>query len=303
MHPELVKHLEIYRTQRNFNVSEWIELKVTKLNQYMTEHRLSACVIGCSGGVDSAVTFALCIEAKKRPGSPIKHVVPVLMPMNSETSETYKRALELCQLNGVTPMIDNIGLQAIRMKETTGESFNKWVQTETGTSTDYKPGDFTYGQLQSYLRTPHLYFTAQMMSENGFPAIVMGTGNKDEDGYLAYFCKAGDGVVDVQLINDLHKSDVFNVARALPVPKSIIEAKPTADLWNGQTDEEELGVSYDFVELFTGYYLKFGYVGHIDVPFLESLSEEARKEFEASANICMNVNKRNQHKLNGIVNL
>ena len=66
MHPELVKHLEYYRTQRNLNVPEWIESKVTKLNEYMTKHNLSACVIGCSGGIDSAVTLALCIEAKNR---------------------------------------------------------------------------------------------------------------------------------------------------------------------------------------------------------------------------------------------
>ena len=72
------------------------------------------------------------------------------------------------------------------------------------------------------------------MSVNGNPSIVLGTGNYDEDGYLRYFCKAGDGTVDVQLIADLHKSQVFEVARELGVPKSIIAAPPTADLWEGQ---------------------------------------------------------------------
>lgn len=100
---------------------------------------------------------------------------------------------------------------------------------------------------------PHLrvrsYYTAQLLSTNGFPCIVLGTGNYDEDGYLRYFCKAGDGTVDVQLIADLHKSEVFSVARELGVAKSIQVAPPTADLWEGQTDEDEMGFSYDFVEV------------------------------------------------------
>ncbi|KAA6358954.1 MAG: NAD+ synthase (glutamine-hydrolysing), partial [Streblomastix strix] len=56
------------------------------------------------------------------------------------------------------------------------------------------------------------------------------------------FCKAGDGVADIQLIADLHKSEVFAVSKALNIPKSVLEAAPSADLWEGQTDEDELFV-------------------------------------------------------------
>ena len=52
-------------------------------------------------------------------------------------------------------------------------------------------------------------------------------------GYLMYFCKAGDGSVDIQLISDLHKSEVFAVGRVLGVPTSILVAPPSADLWEG----------------------------------------------------------------------
>lgn len=98
---------------------------------------------------------------------------------------------------------------------------------------------------------------AQLLSQNGQGCVVLGTGNYDEDGYLYYFCKAGDGmfcsfiflwlillvgVADIQLINDLHKSEVFAVGRELAVPDSIIKAPPSADLWNDQTDEGELGM-------------------------------------------------------------
>eukprot|EP00957_Ditylum_brightwellii_P197159 15021551-Ditylum_brightwellii.AAC.1 len=89
----------------------------------------------------------------------------------------------------------------------------------------------------------------------------MGTGNQDEDGYLAYFCKAGDGVVDVQLISDLHKSEVYTVSKALGVPEATVVAPPSADLWDGQTDEDELGFTYDFIELFTGAYLPLDEAG------------------------------------------
>ena len=106
---------------------------------------------------------------------------------------------------------------------------------------------FANGQLKSYMRTPINYYTAQLLSAKGYPAIVLGTGNKDEDLYLCYFCKAGDGVVDVQLISDLHKSEVFQVGRLLGVPHHILEAPPSADLWEGQTDENELGEFFIFL--------------------------------------------------------
>lgn len=129
----------------------------------------------------------------------------------------------------------------------------------------------------------------------------MGTGNRDEDGYLGYFCKAGDGVVDVQLISDLHKSEVFKVGAELGVPESILQSPPSADLWDGQTDEEELGVSYDFVELYTGWYLKQS--EEKQKAFVNSMDEETMKEWIHYRDICENVHRRNAHKLNGPMNL
>lgn len=145
------------------------------------------------------------------------------------------------------------------------------------------------------------YYVSQLLSQSGTLCVVMGTGNRDEDGYLGYFCKAGDGVVDVQLIADLHKSEVFAVGRALGVPASILESPPSADLWEGQTDEEELGVSYDFVELFTGWFLPLGEEERRR--FVEGLEEESREEWERCRAICENVHRRNSHKLNGPKNL
>ena len=128
------------------------------------------------------------------------------------------------------------------------------------------------------MRTPVGYYVAQLFSQQGTPAIVMGTGNMDEDGYLGYFCKAGDGVVDVSTISDLHKSEVFAVSRALGVPSQTLDAAPSADLWDGQTDEGELGLTYDFIELFTGMFLKLDEAKK--AAFVASLSPDAKKQFE-----------------------
>merc|ERR1711920_572845 len=160
---------------------------------------------------------------------------------------------------------------------------------------------FASGQLRSYMRTPAVYYVAQLLSSQGTPTIVMGTGNKDEDGYLAYFCKAGDGVVDVQLISDLHKREVFKVGVEIGVPQATIQAAPSADLWDGQTDEEELGFTYDFIELFTGAYLSLSECDKAS--FRNSLSSDAKTQFNDWGARAEAVHCRNKHKISGVCNL
>lgn len=150
------------------------------------------------------------------------------------------------------------------------------------------------------MRTPAIYYVAQLYSTSGTPTIVMGTGNKDEDGYLAYFCKAGDGVVDVQLIADLHKSEVFEVGKVLNVPQSILTAAPSADLWDDQTDEDELGFSYDFIELWTTY-LEFDEYKRNKIR--NSLSKEALQQLQDWGDLAVAIHKRNQHKLDAPRNI
>jgi len=163
-----------------------------------------------------------------------------------------------------------------------------------------KGNQFSTGQLKSYMRTPVGYYTAQVLSQSGTPCIVLGTGNKDEDGYLCYFCKAGDGVVDVQLIADLHKSEVFAVGRHLGVPEAILVAPPSADLWEGQTDEGELGFTYDFVELYTEY---LALPEEEQKALRDSLSEEGLKYLLETGKKADQIHARNKHKLHFPVNL
>ena len=74
-------------------------------------------------------------------------------------------------------------------------------------------------------------------------SLVMGTSNKSEL-LVGYYTKWGDGASDLLPIGDLYKSQVYHLAEFLDLPRKILERKPTAELWDGQTDEDELGIDY-----------------------------------------------------------
>lgn len=284
---QLQEYLDIYRKDKGFNCEQFIKNKTIKLVEYFKKNGLHGCVIAVSGGVDSAVVYALCKYAQKLYPDVIHKVQPINIPIHS-SSWALERSTELCKKFGdnvvvidQSPIFDQI---ADLVSKQLGISRNK----------------FADGQLKSYMRTPINYYTTQLLSQTT-PSIVMGTGNQDEDGYLAYFCKAGDGVVDLQLISDCHKSEVFKLAKYLDVPESILKAKPSADLWENQEDEQELGVSYDFVELYTGYFKKM--TSDETIIFLNTLDKESMEAFMLMEKKILEVHKRNKHKLNGIINL
>jgi NAD+ synthase (glutamine-hydrolysing) len=131
--------------------------------------------VSVSGGIDSAVTYALMIEASKKANSPIKKTVGIAQPIHS-TASVWKRAYELLPLGGTIITVDQTKLY---------DELSSTVQK----AANLKGGSFADGQLRSYMRTPVNYYVAQLLSANGNLSIVLGTGNYDEDGYLRYFCK------------------------------------------------------------------------------------------------------------------
>jgi len=275
------------RGRRNFNPEAWIEKKCNLLNEYMRKHGLAGCVISLSGGIDSSCTLGLIMRAKAQAGSPIQKVFAIAQPIHS-TKTIQNRAYEVAAA---------LGSDIFTVDQTSLHSqLSKLVQDSIG----LKSTIFADGQLRSYMRTPVNFYVAQVLSANGFPSITVGTGNLDEDGYLRYFCKAGDGVSDIQLIADIHKSEVYIVAKELNVPQSVLQAAPSADLWDGQTDEDEMGVSYDFVELYTEWIQLEAAEGE---KILKKLSPESLKYFKDGVAKIESIHKRNQHKASYPLNL
>ena len=180
----------------------------------------SKAIIGLSGGVDSAVSAYLSREALGK-----ENVFAVLMPYSSSSPESAADAGLIVKELGIhseiveiTPMVDPlIASQKI---------------------TD----NVRRGNIMARMRMIILYDRSLM-----FNALVVGTSNKTET-MLGYGTLFGDMACALNPLGDLYKSQVWQLAEALGVPRRIVEKKPTADLWKNQTDEGELGFSYKDVD-------------------------------------------------------
>lgn len=290
LHGELQNLLHDFRTKRNFDVKKYVQDKISSINQYMKDGNLKACVIAISGGIDSAITYALIHQAMKVEGSPIEKVIPIFLPVyNSEGATNQdsarKKADELIR----TFSSDEI----IEINLSSAHSLLKGIVDD---SIGIKGEAWASGQLVSYLRTPTYYYVTSLMSQIGLTPIICGTTNKDEGAYLGYFGKASDGMVDVQMISDIHKSEVYLVAKHLGVPESIIGATPTGDMYDNRSDEEVFGAPYDFVELYL-HYLNLS--DSEKYQLFNNFSFEAIGQFGVLSENLDNLHKYNKHKYLG----
>lgn len=268
-----------YREYRNFIPSKYINAKSWLINEYMKKSNINSCIIGVSGGIDSSITLALIHYASKYSDSPIKKITAILIPefVDGTTGQlaTITKAINLIDsLNKEDGChIDYNIIDLTRTHKTIREYVNfKSI-----------PKSWANGQLVSYIRTPILYYYASLLYQNGYPSIIVGTTNFDEIGYVGYFGKASDGMVDIQIISDIHKSEVYSLAKCLNIPCEIIKAKPSGDLYNGKTDEEFMGVTYNEIETYIGYLMGYTYL-------------DVKKE---SIDIIENLNKQCKHKYHG----
>ena len=192
-------------------------------------------VVGLSGGLDSAVVVKLCQLAA--PGQ----VAAAIMPCGSDPrDETDAR---IVAEHFEIPIL-HVDLE---------RPYNALVAS-TRSAIDTLPRDMVpaipieaaaplaLANVRPRLRMTTLYFVA-----NSLNYVVAGTGNKSEL-TIGYFTKYGDGGVDLLPIGHLLKGQVKKLAKALDVPQAIIDKAPSAGLWPGQTDEEEMGVSYSDLE-------------------------------------------------------
>ncbi len=212
--------------------------RAEKISTWLRDRAMSAgaqgYVFGLSGGIDSAVVARLCQMALPQ------RVLGVLMPCYSHPQDEVDARLVASTFGFPIAKVD---LEA--PFDALTESLQRAIK---GLPTHVDSVDIKQqmpdANLKPRLRMASLYFVA-----NSLNYLVAGTGNRSEI-TLGYFTKHGDGGVDALPIGGLLKSEVRALARELGVPDRIITKPPTAGLWMGQTDEAEMGFSYEMLEAF-----------------------------------------------------
>lgn len=288
MHPELQSALDAYRFSRCFDPERYLQAKSSLINAYFAQSGISGCVMGVSGGVDSAVTLGIIAHAARQPGSPIRRILALLLPMHGEGAThqdtASSRGAEVAAAFGVPSVTVDLSSTLTAAREasvaSTGIVGTAWAS----------------GQLVSYLRTPMLYYQTALLTEQGFRAIACGTTNRDEGSYIGFFGKASDGMVDIQPISDVHKSEVYQLADRLGVPSSVITAVPTGDTYDGACDEDMIGAPYDALEIYTWYLCTDRRDGE---SWRASLCPDAQSEFMSWGKKFERLHQVNSHKYIG----
>ncbi len=202
---------------------------VNWLKDYATKANMNGFVLGISGGIDSAVTSALCAKTGMR-------TLCLEMPIHQHKNQVTRAQKHIQNLKkhfanvsnlevNLTPVFDNFQ-QAVPDSENSDNLALSLANT------------------RARLRMTTLYYFAGIHSY-----LVAGTGNKVEDFGVGFFTKYGDGGVDLSPIADLMKSEVYQIAEYLQLSSEIINADPTDGLFHDSpSDEEQIGASYDELE-------------------------------------------------------
>jgi len=206
------------------------------MRRQLTASGARGFVVGLSGGLDSAVVARLAQLAA--PG----RVVAAILPCHSDPDDERDAALLAKHFSLMTTRID-LGEPYDALVRAAQPGLNALPdQTRAAAPADPLRGRVPLANMKPRLRMTALYFLANSLNH-----LVAGTGNRSELS-IGYFTKYGDGGVDILPIGHLVKSEVRALARELNVPSAIIERTPSAGLWIGQSDEEEMGFTYGDLE-------------------------------------------------------
>ena len=211
------------------NYQEELEQRVAYIRAKLSEAHADGIVFGNSGGKDSALVGILCKAA-------CDNTVGIIMPCASKRNygQDADDGRALAEQFGIESR--TVDLTAVREAE---------LKALEGVA---QLNDMALTNIAPRLRMTTLYAVAA--AEN---RLVVGTGNRSEI-HMGYFTKWGDGASDFNPISDLTATEVFEFLRFLNAPASIIEKAPSAGLFDGQTDEQEMGVTYKAIDdyLLTG---------------------------------------------------
>lgn len=211
-----------------------VEELAQKLTSWIREAVAAAgskgVVLGLSGGVDSCVAAVLCKRAFP------EAILGVIMPCHSSKADRAHAELVAAKFD--------IPVKVVVLDE----AFDAVVKALLGNGYSEATRRLAGSNIKPRLRMVTLYYFANRLNY-----LVVGASNRSELS-VGYFTKYGDGGVDVMLLGNLVKVQVCDLARYLDIPREIIDKPPSAGLWQGQTDEGEMGLTYDELDryLITG---------------------------------------------------
>ena len=200
----------------DLNLKEVHNELVEFLRENFKKAGFSKAVLGLSGGIDSALVAYLLRDALGK-----ENILAIMMPYKSSNPDSLNHAklvIEDLKINSKTTEITDM-IDAYFKNEKEASSLrmgNKMARERMSILFDYSS------------------------KEN---ALVVGTSNKTEI-YLGYSTQFGDSAYALNPIGDLYKTNIWDLSRYLKIPNELIEKKPSADLWEGQTDEQEMGLTY-----------------------------------------------------------
>jgi NAD+ synthase len=199
------------------NASQSINSLTKFIQNTVADAGYSKVVLGVSGGVDSSLSAFLSVRALGP-----DNVLALRLPYRTSSPESLEHAQLIIDQLGVKSKTIDITAAADALLENFPDATS-----------------VRGGNVMARVRMVNIYDQSA-----AFQGLVVGTGNKTET-LLGYSTLHGDGAFDFNPLADLYKAQVRQLAQKLNVPEVIIKKAPSADLWIGQTDEEELGYSYD----------------------------------------------------------
>src|SRR5690625_1749397 len=238
------------RSKGVINLDKTVDQIVSWLQTQVKNAKVNGLVVGLSGGLDSAVVSYLIQRAFPDDS------LAVVMPLRSNPND-IKHAEAVVQGSGIR----SLTIDLTNSHQTLYASIQDQLieKNELVAETDR----LADANLRARLRMSTLYTIA-----TNYNYLVVGTDNASE-WYTGYFTKYGDGGVDLLPIVPFTKGEVYDLAKHLGVPDEVIYKEPSADLWEGQTDEEEMGTSYKYIDA----YLKGEEVPEKDRQLIEQMHQ------------------------------
>jgi len=203
----------------SINAKEETEKIIAFIKVTLEKQKIEKVVVGISGGIDSATSLYLLKKS-----IPLENINVVYLPY----FDNY--------LSSINEIIEQIHLPS---KQLTTISIKPIVDSMVKTLSIPDKDIVRKGNVMARVRMVILYDFAKKLN-----ALVCGTENKSEY-HLGYFTRFGDEASDIEPLQYLYKTQVYELAKYLGVPQSIIDKQPSANLWENQTDEDELGFSYE----------------------------------------------------------